>query len=370
MKIGTVIKQARREKDMTQEQLAECLHVSVAAVSQWETGKTMPDLGAIPALCHLFGITADQLLGIDLEKQDEQIKSIREEATACYTRGYFEEARRILSEGLRQYPNQYAMMMDLLFVCSNLAGKDAQSPFQEEAIRLGERILEGCTEDQLRHKAIQYLCIAYCNQGETEKAVALARTMPDITACAESLFVLAQKGTKRYQSQQKYADRLLQCLCTAVAYMDYELDDGKRPYTAGEQAALREKQIALLHLLLEDGDFGFYHWHLLDSHASLARYYAERKDAEQSLTHLRSAAGHAIGFIEYERSGGITHTSLVFRGLEHAGFSTGSPDNPASMVLRVMKGADFDCIRGDERFQEIEAELNKYAGKWERAKKE
>ncbi|MBQ9079623.1 MAG: helix-turn-helix transcriptional regulator [Clostridia bacterium] len=38
MNIGSVIKKARREKDLTQEQLAEYLNVSVSAVSQWESG--------------------------------------------------------------------------------------------------------------------------------------------------------------------------------------------------------------------------------------------------------------------------------------------------------------------------------------------
>ena len=44
MEIGTIIKKYRRERDMTQEQLAEYLRVSVSAVSQWESGKTAPDL--------------------------------------------------------------------------------------------------------------------------------------------------------------------------------------------------------------------------------------------------------------------------------------------------------------------------------------
>ena len=43
-KIGTFLKELRKEKGMTQEQLAEKLNVSRRTVSRWETGNNMPDL--------------------------------------------------------------------------------------------------------------------------------------------------------------------------------------------------------------------------------------------------------------------------------------------------------------------------------------
>ena len=44
MKIGEVIARKRREKNLTQEQLAEKLGVTTSAVSKWETGSTCPDI--------------------------------------------------------------------------------------------------------------------------------------------------------------------------------------------------------------------------------------------------------------------------------------------------------------------------------------
>ena len=51
MNIGAVIKEKRQKKDLTQEQLAEYLNVSVSAVSQWESGKTTPDFFPARAAC-------------------------------------------------------------------------------------------------------------------------------------------------------------------------------------------------------------------------------------------------------------------------------------------------------------------------------
>ena len=61
MNIGIKIKKFRHERDLTQEQLAEYLNVSVPAVSQWESGKTVPDVSTLLALANFFSVTLDEL---------------------------------------------------------------------------------------------------------------------------------------------------------------------------------------------------------------------------------------------------------------------------------------------------------------------
>ena len=74
MSIGTTIKRLRREKDITQEQLAEYLGITSRAVSQWETEKTSPDISMIAPLTSIFNITSDQLLGIDIGSKEQEIE--------------------------------------------------------------------------------------------------------------------------------------------------------------------------------------------------------------------------------------------------------------------------------------------------------
>lgn len=61
-KIGKFIMARRRERGLTQAQLAEKLHITDRAVSKWETGKSLPDSSIMLALCEILGITADELL--------------------------------------------------------------------------------------------------------------------------------------------------------------------------------------------------------------------------------------------------------------------------------------------------------------------
>ena len=61
--IGTFIAAKRREKNLTQEALAEQLGVSNKTVSKWENGKSMPDYALVEALCQALDITVAELIG-------------------------------------------------------------------------------------------------------------------------------------------------------------------------------------------------------------------------------------------------------------------------------------------------------------------
>ncbi len=71
--IGKFISRKRKEKNVTQEQLAEKLGVSNKTISKWETGKCMPDYAVIKNLCEELGITVAELM--DGEESEE--KSVR-----------------------------------------------------------------------------------------------------------------------------------------------------------------------------------------------------------------------------------------------------------------------------------------------------
>ena len=61
--IGENIKKLRLEKGITQEQLAEILNVSNAAVSKWERGGSFPDITLLFPLSDYFDVTVDELMG-------------------------------------------------------------------------------------------------------------------------------------------------------------------------------------------------------------------------------------------------------------------------------------------------------------------
>ena len=75
-KIGKFIAECRKEKNLTQVQLAEKLNMSYKSISKWETGRGMPDSSIMLELCNYLGISVNELLsGEHLKEQEYQEKA-------------------------------------------------------------------------------------------------------------------------------------------------------------------------------------------------------------------------------------------------------------------------------------------------------
>ena len=192
MSFGKTIRRLRRERD---------------------TDAAMPDISLIAPLCNLFHVTADSLLEIDISRQQEEIWKICSEASKYDSRGYYSESRQILEEGMRRYPDSLDLAESLMFVSywQHRASPTEQS-YLDEAIRLGEKILEKSTNNSTRHSAIKVLCSSYSDAGETNKAIRLAYTMPLMSISQESLLAAIQKGDDGYRAKQCEMYTLLQIL--------------------------------------------------------------------------------------------------------------------------------------------------------------
>ena len=79
IKIGRFIAERRREKNLTQMQLAEKLNVTDRAVSKWERGKTMPDSSIMLDLCYVLGITVTDLLYGEVISMDNHNEKLEEQ---------------------------------------------------------------------------------------------------------------------------------------------------------------------------------------------------------------------------------------------------------------------------------------------------
>ena len=76
-KIGSFLKELRKEKELTQEQLAETLNVSRRTVSRWETGSNMPDLDLLMEMADLYQVDLRELLNGE-RKNEPMNKELKE----------------------------------------------------------------------------------------------------------------------------------------------------------------------------------------------------------------------------------------------------------------------------------------------------
>ena len=75
-KIGKFIQELRKEKKLTQSELAELIGVTDKAISRWETGEGFPEITLLPQISIIFGVSVDEILDGEKKKKENENKSI------------------------------------------------------------------------------------------------------------------------------------------------------------------------------------------------------------------------------------------------------------------------------------------------------
>jgi transcriptional regulator with XRE-family HTH domain len=170
------IRAFRKNRNMTQEQLAEALGVTVGAVYKWEKGLSTPDIGLILELADLFGTSTDVLLGYEWQSSSRaeavrRVKELRRERQYAAGCG---EAEKLL----QKYPNSFALVYEAAQLYFEKGEAERDHRVYDRAIELFERacgLLEPemqraddtLSETVLRTKTAH----CYLRMGEAEKAV-------------------------------------------------------------------------------------------------------------------------------------------------------------------------------------------------------
>ena len=205
LNIGMNIKRLRLAKGLTQEQLAELLTISTAAVSKWEAKNTYPDITMLFPLAEIFGVTVDELLGYDEAKAKADVDKILAEYQRLYVEGRFAEGKELIVNARKKYPHDYRIMNKYMWdVAGGSAGNDSKTLLKnkDELTQLCDCILEGCTQDDLRAEAINMKAKLLHATGDTDAALEILSTLPTWHApiMKEQLF---GKDTSEYRYWNK-----------------------------------------------------------------------------------------------------------------------------------------------------------------------
>lgn len=94
-KMGSFMKELRKEKKITQEQFAEVLNVSARTVSRWETGSSMPDISLLVEIANFYDVDIPEL--INGERKSEIMNKDVEEVAEALT-DYADEEKKLLTK--------------------------------------------------------------------------------------------------------------------------------------------------------------------------------------------------------------------------------------------------------------------------------
>ncbi len=174
--IAENIRVYRKQRGLTQEQLAEVLGVSVGAVYKWESRSSLPELRLILEMADFFDVSVDALLGYQMK--DNRLNAAVERLwKAGGSRDY--DALTEAEKAIRKYPNSFDTVFAGAFLYYTFGAETKKEPWLRRAIELldsARLLVAQCTDSRLNES---YLCgmmaEMYEMLGETDKALELLK---------------------------------------------------------------------------------------------------------------------------------------------------------------------------------------------------
>ena len=171
------IRRFRRERALTQEQLAEALGVTVGAVYKWEAGLSAPGINMLMELADLFDTSVDVLLGYDVKsgRQADTVGRLKDCLHARDRSGLAEAEKALL-----RYPNCFDVVYQSAMLYYLFGLMNGEKPLIRRSIGLMERavvLLGQNTDPNVSELSITYdMAGAYFELGENEKALELLKS--------------------------------------------------------------------------------------------------------------------------------------------------------------------------------------------------
>ncbi|RGT74937.1 helix-turn-helix domain-containing protein [Mediterraneibacter massiliensis] len=188
LQMGKRIQTLRKQQEMTQEQLADLLGVTAAAVSKWETNLSYPDITLLCPLARSLHISVDILLGFQEKMTKEECLEALKELEKLFSSHKAEEAVRYCRELLKQYPTDAYLKLRIAglyvqYLTAMKNGKDSgySAKFADEQVRQAVELLEYSAlseEKEIAETSWYMLSSLYLMQGEEEKALAALEHLP------------------------------------------------------------------------------------------------------------------------------------------------------------------------------------------------
>lgn len=184
MEFSVNLRRLRKAAGLTQEALAERLHLTGQAVSRWETGEGYPEITLLPTLADLLGVTVDALLR-NAELTGEEIYAIEGEALRLTQEGKREEAIALLETQLKLHPEAEQLRERMArYLLQNAhfllhEGKKAQAELNLRKAQAAAEELRSSRDPWLRQQPETMLPEIYYRLGEKEKLRQLHRMTVD-----------------------------------------------------------------------------------------------------------------------------------------------------------------------------------------------
>lgn len=362
IQIGKIISIKRKEKGLTQEELANYLGVSKPAVSKWESGQSYPDILLLPVIASYFDISVDQLIGYEPQMTKEDTIKLYQRLAKDFADNPFEKVYTECEDYIKKYFScwflQYKMGL-LLLNHSSLAGNmERATAVIERAAEIFGTVEKSCNDVSLAKQAMQIKAYCYlCLQRPTE-ALDVLENLNDPLIQTGSLMVKAyqMKGDKQKAIEYLQGNTITNISSVIGSASDYFVLYADQPE---KMDCFYKMFLKLCELFDADKLFPANLFPLYLSAASVYVMQGKKEEAMDVLERyvtLVKQSGHGMFSL---------HGNEIFDSLDQyfadVDIETSAPRN-SEVIWRDMKNAilnnpAFAALEAEPRFQQLKKRL-------------
>lgn len=345
LNFSQTIKALRKERGITQEELATYLGISVQSVSKWERGDGMPDISLLPHIAAFYDTTVDYLLGCDAVRTEKAIQAFKEQAQALINKGKRRESLELCRQYQKKYPHNETVLNHLmhdLYIVDRIGNSS-------EIFAIADKLL-GSKNSEIHFAALTMLALTHASIGNDQIAVTYARQVPT----NKDLLRLVLKGDELVEHCKWYFWKVCDELYVTESRLTTCPEAG---YTPKERHTIRKAIYDIFHIVFSDGDFGFWENRLASACRGLALCSAEMGEIDQAFAELDEMCDHLE---KYAKFSGIDHTSPMVKGLHYDEAQVGR-SSERSLACTYLNHMDanplFQSIANDARMVSIKQRL-------------
>ncbi len=351
------IKRLRREKELTQEALAEFLGVTFQSVSNWERGESYPDIMLLPEIAEFFKVSVDELLGVNKSENEHEINSKIAEYDNLTDHKLMQE---IINNLKAKFPNDFRVLIRYLRCLVNFS--EDLSAVSSEVFSIYNNIQQNCTDDRIRIKAKRAMIEFYRSQINSEnsdvmfeKCEKIICEMPDMRDSREMFCTFYPEGHPEHDSKIQNAIEENFLLRTTFYSHYFFYNDN---CTDEWQTKSIKKEIGYLEFFYDDGNYGKMWKTMINLYGQLGVNHFKLNDYKNAINNFKKSAELAIKFDSLDRI--TTMHSTMFEGKEFDKHTLGSTFVAKNRVKKLLTKEYplTDKFKETNEFKEIIQMLN------------
>ncbi len=359
--IAKVLVNKRKEKGITQDELANYMGVSKASVSKWETGQSYPDVTFLPVLASYFNISIDELIDYQPQMIGEDIKKLYLKLSSDFTSKPFDSVMDECRSAIKKYYSCFPLLVEMGLLMINHVEliKDPQKSASliTEAKDLFIKVKEESGDVSLTRKALYME--AYCSlaAGDPNAVLELLAGTIEPALPPESLMASAYQMTGRAEEAKSVLQvGIYQNIVVLFNFFPAYLNNCTDDPSKFDEVLRRALEVAKT--------FDMRHLHpavLAGTYISAALGYMVQNNPEKALDMLQQYAEIVTGDIYPLKLHGDAFFDLLDGWLVNLELGNGLPRDEKtirkSMADVIVNNPAFSALLSDPRFKSIAERL-------------